>query len=76
MKSFSSSLKVTFLVLALVAANGAVVLAQEDEESRRAWYIPELANFGAGVHGGWQVSLPDLQTNNYNFRGGLTFLFG
>lgn len=53
MKGFG--FKTAIWVLALILAGTLTARAQDDETKgeKRAWYIPELANIGVGVHGGW-----------------------
>ncbi len=47
--------KTGLFILALMLAGGLSAHA-EDTETKRAWYIPELVNIGAGFHGGYQKS--------------------
>jgi hypothetical protein len=47
--------KTWLAVLAFVLMYPLSIHAQ-DEEARRVWYIPEIANIGAGVHGGYLIS--------------------
>jgi opacity protein-like surface antigen len=59
MKRFNFHIKAVLCALMLVFAisgNADHVYAQDDSESHKPWYIPELGNFGAGIHGGYQNS--------------------
>lgn len=47
--------KLWLFAAALILA-GAFSVHAEDQENKRAWYIPELANVGVGIHGGWMNS--------------------
>ncbi|HZR47434.1 MAG TPA: outer membrane beta-barrel protein [Candidatus Manganitrophaceae bacterium] len=54
-------LQVKSLLWALVFASAMLgiipsVYAADDSESKKPWYIPELGNFGAGIHGGYLSS--------------------
>jgi|GEM_PF-7041279 len=44
--------KTWIFVLALILA-GTLSARAEDQDSKKAWYVPELANVGVGIHGGW-----------------------
>ncbi|TAK07983.1 MAG: hypothetical protein EPO39_05500 [Candidatus Manganitrophaceae bacterium] len=46
--------KAWIVVLALMLTGAVSAYAQE--ETKRAWYMPEIANVGAGIHGGFQNS--------------------
>ena len=55
MKRFS--FKKAVLVLVFTFAGALSAHAQDDmNQEKHAWYIPEIANVGIGVHGGWMNS--------------------
>ncbi|MCG3115221.1 MAG: porin family protein [Candidatus Manganitrophus sp. SA1] len=53
MKGFG--LKTGLCVIAFIVA-GALSAHAQDRENERAWFVPEIANVGAGVHGGFLSS--------------------
>lgn len=47
--------RISVVVLALTLA-GPLSARAQDPETQSAWYVPEIANIGAGVHGGFLSS--------------------
>lgn len=45
--------KTWIFVIALILAGTLSARAEDDQGTKRAWYVPEIANVGVGVHGGW-----------------------